>query len=77
MNGQGIMIYADGNQYNGVWVDNAMHGQGSYTWKNSKRKYEGMFEKGLKHGEGVFTWNNGTTITGTWKNGKLDGDSSV
>jgi len=73
MEGQGIMEWSDGNKYVGSWKDGKMHGQGTYTWGDSKKKYVGKFENGIKHGAGEYTWSNGNSFKGTWKDGKLDG----
>ena len=69
-----MKIIKNGDKYDGEWLNNQMHGQGRYVWKNNARVYEGSFENGLKHGEGVLTWKSGYQFIGTWESGKLEGE---
>ena len=53
-NGVGTYVWADGNKYEGDWVDGEMHGTGIFTWV-SGNKYVGDFVDDTGTGEGTFT----------------------
>ena len=42
MNGQGLYTFANGNRYDGDWLDDKRTGFGIYTYINGNA-YEGMF----------------------------------
>jgi len=44
-NGQGIDTYANGDKYDGNWVNGERSGKGTYTWADG-RKYDGIFKEG-------------------------------
>lgn len=50
-----------------------MHGKGFFTIPN-KETYEGDFILNVREGQGVLKLQNGTTISGSFKNGKPNGD---
>ncbi len=37
MHGQGIYYHADGNKYEGQWVNDMKQGQGTFTWNNGDK----------------------------------------
>jgi hypothetical protein len=51
--GEGKLTDADGNIYEGKWLNDKAHGQGTLYWKNGD-KYEGLWAKGIQHGRGTF-----------------------
>jgi hypothetical protein len=55
--GFGKCVYANGDSYEGYWLNSKPHGLGVYVWKSSGR-YEGEFFEGLMHGVGKreFVW---------------------
>jgi hypothetical protein len=55
--------------FKGEWLNNEMHGKGTFTWKDG-RKYFGSYVHDKKHGYGIFTWPDGREYDGMWKNGK-------
>ncbi len=65
-NGQGTVIYANGDSYEGEWKDNMFHGQGIYTWAEGHR-YEGEFKNDMFHGQGTVTKANGYIIKGRFE----------
>ena len=44
-NGYGVYAWANGEIYEGEFVNNKMSGKGKYSWP-SGREYEGYFENG-------------------------------
>jgi len=87
-NGYGKMVFPSGDVYEGMWVDNKMHGEGTYTYKSSGDIYSGAWEDSKKHGAGRYefgadfsifngTWANGQITSGSWEfqgAGKYEGD---
>ena len=52
-NGQGTMIYTNGNKYEGEWKDDLPEGNGTMTYVPSGNKYEGGWMAGRRHGKGI------------------------
>ena len=48
-NGDGEMVWNNGETYIGEWEKDVMHGYGIFTWPDGST-YEGMWEKGEKSG---------------------------
>ena len=40
--GKGIMRYKDGREYKGDWLNDKMHGHGTFVWPTGER-YEGDY----------------------------------
>ncbi len=70
--GNGKLIFKNGDMYNGLWVKGKMEGQGTYTWKNGD-VYKGAFFDGEMEGRGTMTWKNGDRYIGTWEANKMQG----
>lgn len=49
-------IYRSGNMYDGEWLDNKRHGEGTMYWKSRNEVYSGQWEQGVQHGYGKHTW---------------------
>ena len=49
----GTYEWSDGRKYEGMWVDNKMHGLGRLQWPDGKC-YEGNYKHDKKHGYGSF-----------------------
>eukprot|EP00948_MAST-09A_sp_MAST-9A-sp1_P003568 g3568.t1 len=73
--------YANGDIYDGEWVDGKRHGRGTMVYRDGS-KYVGEYENGLFHGFGVMQWNTikqgklifrGRKYEGDWKQGRKDG----
>ena len=81
--GKGKIIFAgtatsSGNQvgmeeYDGDWVDDQMHGQGTYKF-TSGNEYTGEFDKGVMHGFGKMNYADGSSYEGQWKGNLMSGE---
>ena len=73
--GQGTFTWADGSSHAGEWKNDMSHGQGIYTFKDGS-----TFVGEFKYGEwfkGTLTLSNGgTSITGSWKDKKVNGQGT-
>jgi hypothetical protein len=70
VNGQGTVIYSNGDKYVGEFKDNIRNGQGTATFSNGI-KYVGEWKDDMPNGQGTATGADGTVKSGLWKNGKL------
>ena len=72
------MTYANGDVYEGEWLDDKEEGKGmsfvkllgTRTYAN-KEKYEGEWKEGKRNGKGKFTSADGETQEGIWEDDKL------
>lgn len=71
-NGQGVMLYKNGDRYEGVFVEDIIEGQGTYRWASGD-SYTGSFQGGLKDGYGVYTWISGASYEGEYQSGRRNG----
>lgn len=79
--GRGQHTWANGDHYDGDWLDdqrtgtgtftsvNNMHDKGLYRWYSGDR-YEGQWVKNKKHRFGTFIWPNGDQLSGVWRDNK-------
>lgn len=51
LNPIGVMEFANGDRYEGGWLNNEKNGRGTYKYSNGN-KYEGEFKDNMKHGKG-------------------------
>jgi hypothetical protein len=72
-NGIGRMTFANGDKYEGNFVNENLNGRGTMTFANGD-KYEGNFVNGTSNGKGIMTYENGTRSEVNWKNGKQIGN---
>lgn len=70
--GQGTILYPNGDRYEGQWLNGKKHGQGTMTYANGN-VYTGQYENGLKHGKGTFTYTNQDVYEGEFQQGKKEG----
>lgn len=63
----------DGNEYEGDWVDDKMHGQGNFRFMGGS-VYNGNFDDNKFHGQGKYIWEHGAYYIGAWENNKMHGD---
>ena len=52
-------MHADGDVYEGEWVDDKANGKGKYFHANGAN-YDGEWKNDLQHGEGVEKWSDGS-----------------
>ena len=60
--GRGVLIYANGDTYDGEWINNLFHGGGIFNTQGFTsaltlyrgQRYEGAYKYGKKHGHGIF-----------------------
>jgi hypothetical protein len=69
-NGQGSLIYRNGNSYDGEWKDNLMNGHGKFIGTNGN-SYDGEWKDNLMNGHGKIIGTNGDSFEGEWKDGEL------
>ena len=70
--GEGKIVYSNGNVYEGEWEDGKPNGQGTASYTNGN-VYEGEWEDGERNGQGTMTYVNGDVYEGEWKNDTLNG----
>ena len=71
----GTYTWESGDEYDGDWKNNKMHGQGTYTWANGN-KYVGESQDNNLHGQGTTTWANGDKYVGEHKDDKRNGEGT-
>ena len=69
----GKLWHLNGEEYEGEWKDNLIHGTGVYTYADG-RVYEGNFLEGKPHGIGKMTYANGSSYEGNWEDGLPHGE---
>ncbi|CAF5228910.1 unnamed protein product, partial [Rotaria magnacalcarata] len=67
--GHGIYWFANGQIYDGEWIDDKGNGQAIYMWPD-KTQHRGMFKDSLKHGYGILAFPDGRVWKGFWENDK-------
>jgi hypothetical protein len=75
-NGNGILIYLDGDKYIGEFKNDKAHGNGTYYFA-SGNKYVGEFKNNLLNGNGTFYYVTGNKYIGKWKNSKQNGNGTL
>jgi hypothetical protein len=74
--GNGIGLYANGNSYEGEWLEGQKHGKGVYKWADGER-YEGDFILNKRTGFGIYYWSSGESYHGYWENDKQHGEGVI
>ena len=74
VNGKGKYIFANGDIYEGDFVNSKMSGQGTYTYKNGDI-YIGQWKNGSYHGKGELNVDF-DSFEGDFVNGKLEGQGT-
>lgn len=72
-NGPGQFRFANGDVYQGEFVDGLFHGWGTIVFNETGDRYDGEFSRGEFNENGVYTWKNGNCYVGKWKNNKMHG----
>jgi hypothetical protein len=60
-------------EYDGDWVDDQMHGEGTYKF-TSGNVFTGNWNKGTMHGLGKMVYSDGSTYEGNWHNNLMHGE---
>lgn len=63
--GQGRMVWSNGNQYEGQWKKDMPNGEGTFTYANGI-VYQGQWVNNVAKGHGIITMPNGASIDGEW-----------
>lgn len=75
--GKGVKTWADGERYEGDFVDDAKQGVGTYVWGRDTpwagERYTGQYRADKRHGHGVYEWTNGDRYEGTWSEDRMTG----
>ena len=71
-NGHG-MYFDGGAVFDGQWLDDEMHGEGSITF-DTGAVYKGSFAANQFHGKGTYTWPDGTSYEGQWRRNLMHGE---
>ena len=70
----GFGVFTDGGTvYDGQWVDDAMHGEGTITF-DTGASYSGMFFQDVFNGRGTYKWPDGSSYEGQWRHNKMHGE---
>ncbi len=72
-NGEGRMVYNNGDIYDGEWVEGIQEGEGVFQYNNGDT-YEGLWKNGKKDGSGVYIWSDGKKYDGEYREDKRDGE---
>lgn len=64
--GNGLMVFANGDRYEGDWKKGDIEGEGTFTYATAGYSYTGHFKKGVVQGHGTFRFNNGNVMEGDW-----------
>jgi hypothetical protein len=75
-NGFGVGVYANGNIYEGKWMNGKKHGEGIYSFSDGEL-YEGMFSEDKRNGFGQYKWKNGDLYKGYWKDDLRNGKGKI
>ena len=65
-------VYANGERYEGDFVNGKRHGRGRMEYANGD-VYEGEYNMGKRHGQGTMTYAAGSSYTGAWENSVKSG----
>lgn len=72
VNGEGKMVYSNGNIYEGDFINGKADGQGTSNFADSAT-YTGQYSNDLFHGKGKYIYPNGSIYDGNWVKGKIEG----
>ena len=76
MDGDGVLVFNNGDKYEGTVHENFIDGIGCYTFTNGNR-YEGEFVEGKMNGLGIFQFKKGDRFEGEFVDGKIYGDGTM
>ena len=70
--GDGLMVFANGDRYEGNWKKGDIDGEGTKTFADGS-VYSGHWKKGIFNGHGIYRFPNGDMIEGEWSGNICDG----
>ncbi len=81
-NGRGVKTWANGDRYEGEFINDRKDGQGLYVWGAesawSGDRYRGEFKADQREGQGTYEFANGDRYQGRWKaDVQADGRTSM
>eukprot|EP01004_Peranema_trichophorum_P002260 NODE_1333_length_2007_cov_63.397028_g1127_i0.p1 GENE.NODE_1333_length_2007_cov_63.397028_g1127_i0~~NODE_1333_length_2007_cov_63.397028_g1127_i0.p1 ORF type:complete len:630 (+),score=115.59 NODE_1333_length_2007_cov_63.397028_g1127_i0:256-1890(+) len=71
-----IFTFYNGDSYDGEWMNEMMHGKGTYRYTNGDW-YEGQYELHQKHGYGTFVYADGMSYQGHYVRGAKCGKGTT
>lgn len=71
--GLGSLTAANGDRYDGVWVNGQRQGRGTQRYVKAGERYQGIWMRDTRHGRGKHYYNDGTLYDGQWRNDMRDG----
>ena len=74
--GKGEARLPNGDRYEGAWVANVPHGEGSYTYLSADATYTGEWVEGRRHGKGILAGGNLDHYEGEWRDGVRCGEGT-
>ena len=72
-NGQGTLVFDNGDKYVGGWSNGKKNDQGTYLFANGDQ-YIGSWMEDKKHGVGTYRYSSGAKYDGDWKYGMKYGE---
>jgi hypothetical protein len=72
-NGQGTLVFDNGDKYVGGWSNGKKNDQGTYLFANGDQ-YIGSWMEDKKHGVGTYRYSSGAKYDGGWKYGMKYGE---
>ena len=69
--GKGKIHYENGDWYDGDWLNNNRHGEGTYYYHALQATYTGQWTDGLKNGNGIMELRSDSKIAGIWNEDRL------
>ncbi len=74
--GFGKVVFTNGGNYEGFFVDFKFHGEGVLTFRDGSF-YKGTFQKGKMNGKGIFTYKEGHLYQGQFLDNKKHGKGTI
>jgi hypothetical protein len=65
--GNGKVVYSNGDEYSGSWRKNLRHGAGTYFYKALNLSYDGDWDNNSRNGNGTMTFSNGDVMEAGWE----------
>ena len=76
LNGQGKLVWANGDVFVGEFVDGLMSGRGTHSYSTGA-EYEGDFEEGHMSGQGTLRMEDGSVYEGQFVSGAFSGEGRM